>query len=88
LTTPNIQSDLSKKKFFDSGYFSWFTPDCFSYHINPLPKWEIELIAEKEGFEKMGIYGNGEYYFSRNGRRGEQDIVRDNETLIFVFRKK
>jgi len=88
LTTPNIQSALSREKFMQSGYFRWFTPDCFAYHINPLPKWEIELIAEKEGFKKEKISGNGEYYFSRNKERIESEIIEDDETIIFVFIKK
>src|SRR3989339_239987 len=66
LTTPNIQSSFSKLKFLFLGYFHWFTPNCFSFHINPIFKWEVELIANKYDFKLEKICGSGDYYFNKN----------------------
>lgn len=86
LTMPNIQSTHSKKIFTKKGYFHWFTPDCFSYHINPLPVWEIELIAQKTGFVLKELRGNGEYYFQQNNSN-QKEIINKNECLIFLLQK-
>ncbi len=88
LTTPNIQSSYSKKLFQKSGYFHWFTPDCFSYHVNPLPKWEVELIAGRSGFTIAKLQGNGEYYFRRDKDPDPERQMSENECLIFLMRKK
>lgn len=88
LTTPNICSIHSKKMFTKNNYFHWFTPDCFSYHINPLPYWEIKLIAEKTGFKLLTINGSGDYFFKNNiFDRPLKEIIKDNECLIFLFKK-
>ena len=87
LTTPNIQSLFSKKEFAKSGFFRWFTPDCFSYHINPIPKWEIELIAEKEGFSIEKVAGNGDYYF-KSEHLGADSVIDNNEVLIFIMKNR
>lgn len=87
LTTPNIQSNYSKKIFDKDGYFHWFTPDCFGYHVNPLPLWEIELIAERNAFIVKTVKGNGEYYFKTN-QHNKQGLIHNNECLIFVMEKK
>lgn len=86
LTTPNIQSQKSKKLFTKKGYFEWFSPDCLSYHINPIPFWEIELISKRLGLKIEKLTGSGEYYFRRNKK--QQKIIDNNETLIFVLKKQ
>jgi len=86
VTTPNITSKNSRKIFAKSAYFKWFTPDCLSYHINPILFWEIELIAEKTNFKVEKIIGSGDYFFSRNKNKTKKQIISDNEGLIFVFR--
>lgn len=87
LTTPNVQSEFSTQVFVKTGYFHWFRPDCFLYHVNALPMWEIRLIAERTGFEIEKIRGNGDYYFARNSEKRLTEVVRNNECLIFVLRK-
>lgn len=87
LTTPNIQSRYSKALFIKRNYFHWFTPDCFSYHINPLPLWEIEMIARQTGFALEKLKGNGNYYFRLGESCRKEEIIDDNETLIFVFER-
>lgn len=86
LTTPNIQSTRSKKLFSRTGYFEWFTPDTWSYHINAVPFWEIKLICDKLDLEITDLSGNGEYYFQK--KRTEKEILNNNETLIFVIKNK
>jgi len=86
LTTPNIQSHRSKKLFSKLGYFEWFSPDALSYHINPLPVWEIELICDKLDLEIIEMTGNGEYYFTK--KRARKDIINNNENLIFIITSK
>lgn len=86
LTTPNIQSSCSKRIFKNTGYFHWFTPECLSYHINPIPIWEIELIARKTGFESETLSGNTEYYF-KNKKKDRKTILDNCENLIVQFQK-
>lgn len=86
LTTPNIQSNFSRLKFLFSGFLHWFTPDCFSFHINPLFKWEIDLIAKKYNFRLEKICGSGDYYFRKNNHVLNK-ILAKNESLIFFFNK-
>ncbi|MBT5399272.1 class I SAM-dependent methyltransferase [bacterium] len=87
LTTPNIQSKHSKKVFSRNhfGYFNWFGEKDLSYHINPVPFWEIELIASKSGFLFKLLDGNGSYYFSKKLSR--EKTIDKNENLIFVYEK-
>ena len=84
LTTPNIHSIRSKKCFTKSNYFEWFRPRNLSYHINPLPFWEIEMIAEKNGYKLVNIRGSGDYYFARNNK-SKNKILKNNDILIFKF---
>lgn len=84
VTTPNIHSKESKEVFRKSNYFKWFTPECHSYHINPLPFWEVELIAKRNGYSKINLTGNGEIFLSKS--RSERDVLDRNEILIFTFR--
>lgn len=86
VTTPNILSLQSKFMFLFTGFFKWFTPSCFDYHINPIPFWEVTLIANKCGFETTLIRGSGDYFFNR-GNKNHKKILRNNESLIFFFKK-
>lgn len=88
LTTPNIQSLYSRRKFLQTGYFHWFAPQNFSYHVNALPAWEVEMIAEKTGFEEIKVLGNGDYYFNRTTLPSKNEVLDKNEALIFVFQKR
>jgi SAM-dependent methyltransferase len=84
LTTPNIHSARSKKCFAKTNYFNWFRPKNISYHINPLPFWEIKMIAEKSGYKLVNLKGSGDYFFSRNNEN-ENKILENNDILIFKF---
>jgi len=88
LTTPNIQSKHSKKVFLRSnfGHFNWFMKKDLSYHINPLPFWEVELIANRLGFLLKALDGSGSYYFSKKLSR--EKIIGKNENLIFTYEKR
>lgn len=85
LTTPNIASKKSKDIFVKTNYFHWFTEECFEYHINPIPYWEVELILEKVGFTKSRILGSGEYYFKKS--KNISELISFNEGLIFITKK-
>lgn len=85
LTTPNIQSSHSKTLFQKTNYFHWFTPECHTYHINPLPMWEVHLIANKLGFYLTKTIGNGEL-FAENAN--DRDLINDDECLIFILKKQ
>ncbi|MCK4999117.1 MAG: class I SAM-dependent methyltransferase [Anaerohalosphaera sp.] len=88
LTTPNIHSFKSKRIFQKENYFRWFTPKDHSYHINPIPVWEIKLIAEKTGFSIDATKGNADFFF---GNTDDTDNIRNimakNDALIFVLGK-
>ncbi|MFA6226874.1 MAG: class I SAM-dependent methyltransferase [Candidatus Paceibacterota bacterium] len=86
ITTPNIVSLQSRLMFFFRGYFKWFTPDCFDYHINPIPYWEINLIANRCGLNRLLTKGSGDYYMCRDNNKQEK-LLRDNESLIFFFKR-
>jgi SAM-dependent methyltransferase len=86
LSTPNIASEWSRRLFLASGYFHWFTPDRFSFHINAVPFWEVELIARGVGFTPLRMRGNGEYYFPGPPVSPEVTIKR-NEEILFVLQK-
>jgi 2-polyprenyl-3-methyl-5-hydroxy-6-metoxy-1,4-benzoquinol methylase len=86
ITTPNILSLQSKIRFFLTGYFKWFTPECFDYHINPIPMWEIDLIARKNDFNIYHTKGSGDYFFNKENKK-IKSIIRNNESLIFFLKK-
>ena len=82
LTTPNIHSNRSKKCFVKTNHFIWFEKKDLSYHINPLPFWEIEIIAEKSDFKLLNIKGNGDYFFSRYNE-DKNKVLKYNDILIY-----
>jgi 2-polyprenyl-3-methyl-5-hydroxy-6-metoxy-1,4-benzoquinol methylase len=82
LTTPNIHSIRSKKCFAKTNYFIWFQEKNLSYHINPLPFWEIKMMAKKSGYQFINFKGSGDYFFSRNNKN-EDKILKNNDILIF-----
>lgn len=52
LTTPNVQCPLSRQMFLKDATLSYFGPqDIAAGHINPLPYWELSLIAQRTGFK-------------------------------------
>lgn len=85
LSTPNTMSFYSRLMFLFKGYFKWFSPDCLSYHINPLFLWEIRMISQKINFQEIKILGSGDYFFKKNNNL--KKIIKNNESLIFVFKK-
>ena len=86
VSTPNISSRISKVRFLLTSYFQWFTSDCWEYHINPLPFWEVEMIAKKNKFKLLGLKGSGDYFINK-GNTSKKKILSKNEVLIFVFKK-
>lgn len=84
LSTPNIESLSSRLRFWLTGYHKWFTPDSFTYHVNPVADWEIKLIAQKTGFNLLKLKGNGDYFFHRESL-SERKIKNKNEELIYFF---
>lgn len=86
VSTPNTQSRWSRIRFLFTGYLPWFSPDCFTYHINPIFDWELKLIAEKNGLSLVKIKGNGDYYFNRRNI-DQKKILAKNEELIYFFTK-
>ena len=86
ISTPNILSTRSRLKFWLTGYFPWFTPDCFEYHINPLPYWQIELIAKQTGFKIQRIMGNGDYFFHQDLKPNWKKILNKNEEIIISLK--
>lgn len=87
LSTPNVQSRVSRRTFKRHGWFRWFGPECRSYHINPLFFWEIELIAERTGFDVVTVKGNGDFFLAPQECRIERILDR-NEGLVFFLHKK
>jgi len=87
VTTPNVQSKDSKKLFSKTGYFNWFDPGI-EYHINPLLLWEMRMIAERTGWNISEITGNGEYFFGKGRKKTEEEIIKKNDNLIFIVKKK
>ncbi len=87
VSTPNILSIQSRIMFLFTGYFKWFTPECFNYHVNPIPAWEIKLLADKNNYNVYLTKGSGDYYFNRNNNN-INNIVRNNESLIFFLSNK
>jgi 2-polyprenyl-3-methyl-5-hydroxy-6-metoxy-1,4-benzoquinol methylase len=86
LTTPNIHSSISKTIFKKTNYFKWFLPENLSYHINPLPFWEIKLIAKKAGFNLIDLKGNADYFFGREATKEKPVcVLNKNDILIFIF---
>lgn len=86
LTTPNVQSFFSRINFLFTGYLHWFSPKCFGYHINPVFKWEIDLISKKNNFVLISLFGNGEYFLGKKNKNHKK-IIKKNDTLIFIFKK-
>lgn len=88
LTTPNILSAYSRRMFNKTGYFHWFTPKNFSYHINPVPAWEVELIAERTGFLVKEVRGNGEYFLGQKRAFTREEVLDKSECLVFIMAKR
>lgn len=87
VSTPNILSLQSKIIFFFTGYFKWFTKRDLAYHINPIPEWEMRLIAEKNNFNIYSTKGNGDYFLNKNNTNYSK-LVRNNEIIIFFLKNK
>lgn len=86
LTTPNIHSYKSKRIFQKENYFRWFTPSDHSYHINPLPLWEILLIAGKTGFKADAIKGNADFFFGNTKKPIDiRQTMARNDVLIYIM---
>lgn len=85
LTTPNILSGKSLSLANKNKYFYWFTPDCFEYHINPIPWFEVELICNKIGLKIVEIRGSGDYFFGLS--KNNNALIENNETLIYILKK-
>jgi len=95
VTTPNISSIESKKRFAGNsvGFFSYFDSENLWQHINPIPYWEMIHIASFNGFETVTVSGNDEYYVtyvprkpdaSQNAKRDA--TIQNNGVLHYVFR--
>jgi 2-polyprenyl-3-methyl-5-hydroxy-6-metoxy-1,4-benzoquinol methylase len=87
VSTPNILSLQSKIFFLFNGKFKWFLNRDLAYHINPIPEWEIRLIADKIDYEVYLTKGNGDYFLNKNNKNYSK-IIRNNEILIFFMRNK
>ncbi|MDH4227403.1 MAG: class I SAM-dependent methyltransferase [Deltaproteobacteria bacterium] len=88
VTTPNILLGFSRQMFGKKGYFQWFQPKNLFYHINPIPYWEIELIADKTGFNIVEMGGNSEFLLSMHGGADKTEVLEYCEGLVFLMRKK
>ena len=69
ITTPNPVSLKSKKIFEHTGYFYWFEPKNFSYHITPIFFWQIKLFCKRQKIRLSEMHGNHEAFdLSDQGR--------------------
>ncbi len=87
VSTPNVLSFQSKIMFFFTGYFKWFTKRDLAYHINPIPEWEMRLVADKNNFNIYSTKGNGDYFLNKNNMNYSK-LIRNNEILIFFIKNK
>jgi len=87
VSTPNVLSFYSRILFLITGHYHWFQPKDYAYHINPIPVWEMGLIANKVGFNRKSIIGNGDYFMNR-GKNNEKHTIRRNEILIMAYQHK
>jgi len=85
VSMPNILSFRSRLKFLLTGYFPWFTPDCFAYHVHPIPFWQLEIIARQIGFQIKKLQGNGDYFF-QSRQSNWKKILRKNEEIIISLK--
>ncbi len=85
VTTPNISSKYSKKKFCKTGYFHWFTNDCLSYHINPIPFFELELIIKQNGMCVDKLTGNSNYFWGDSNNKNK--TLAYNEGIVLFCKK-
>lgn len=86
ISTPNVLSIKNKLKFLMTGFFEWFNPNCFDYHINPIFDWEIKLIAKKTNFDLLSIKGSGDYFLNNKKNKSITKIINDNECLIYTLK--
>lgn len=60
ITTPNITSWLSRISFLREGKFMCFKEENLSYgHINPVSKFELELIMNRSGLYNVRTFSGG-----------------------------
>jgi 2-polyprenyl-3-methyl-5-hydroxy-6-metoxy-1,4-benzoquinol methylase len=60
LSTPNITSFFSRLMFLRTGRFLSFHPASLDYgHINPIPEFELRIIAEKTGWRVLDVASAG-----------------------------
>ena len=95
VTTPNISSLQSRKKFANNaiGFFAYFDAANLWQHINPIPYWEMVHIATFNGFASVSLSGNNEYYVRYVPKKpdprgtGRRDAtLQNNDVLHYVFR--
>ena len=84
ISTPNILSFHSRVRFLFTGYFPWFTPSCFEYHVNPIPFWQLDLIAKQTGLTIEKVQGNGEYFFGAS--KNVKGTLFKNEEIIVTLK--
>lgn len=58
ITTPNIESWISRILFFRNGHFRWFSEKTYltSGHITLLPSWLLIELAKKVGFNLVNFF--------------------------------
>jgi len=83
LSTPNPQSPASRKLFFQTGYFHWFSPsNIYEFqqrnHITPVFLWQLEWATERAGLKIEEIRFNDE----------DPNSLTYQEILIVKCRKK
>jgi len=82
ISTPNVLSLKSRLKFLLSGYFPWFTPDCFEYHVHPIPYWQLGLVADQTNLKIKNVRGNGDYFFSSSSPKLSKSLFKNEEIIV------
>lgn len=83
LTSPNPSSLKSRRVFGATGFFYWFEPKNFDYHISPIFFWQVEQFSKRHNHRLIDVFGNHQAFDLPPG-----NLVKMAETLIYVIAKK
>lgn len=101
LTTPNIDSAVSKAMFLRTGQFLWFSDRDYQRegHMTPLSQWQLQKSAEEVNFETIyrGSFGdpfrhltqwrNMRYLARIISRITKNTATEEGEIFVVIWRK-
>ncbi|HEY6329496.1 MAG TPA: methyltransferase domain-containing protein, partial [Blastocatellia bacterium] len=88
LTTPNLESWLSRIKFLREGRFLWFEEEDYtSYgHITPIFSWQIAQVCRENNAELMAIHNTDDTFLRQRLGNSVLEVLRNKALYMSLLR--